>query len=87
MPLIVRFLDPAKKQLGKLDRPVQLQVVRALEGLAKSENPQSRCKPLLGGLGGYFSYRIQDLRAVIDFAIEDGELLVIRVGWRKDVYD
>jgi mRNA-degrading endonuclease RelE of RelBE toxin-antitoxin system len=42
---------------------------------------------LAGELGGYFSYRIQDLRAVVDFVIEDGEILVIRVGWRKDVYD
>lgn len=76
----------AEKQLAKLDPQVARGVQLALDDLARLENPASRCKELRGTHAGLHSFRIRDLRVILELLIEDRTIFVVSVGWRKDVY-
>ena len=78
--------DKAKKQLKKLDRFTQEQLLNFLEKYAESENPRSQGYGLKHQLSGIWRYDIGAYRVLCE--IEDDALIVIavKVGHRKDVY-
>ena len=84
----IRIAEGARKEIGKLDRPVARRVVSFLrERLEKMDDPRSIGEALKGKkLGEFWKYRLGDIRIIA--RIEDGELivLVVRVGHRRDVY-
>jgi mRNA interferase RelE/StbE len=83
----VRFRESARKDLERLDRPVQRRIIRFLrERIATSENPKRLGKSLSGRLAGLWRYRVGDFRIIC--LIEDADLLVVVVGLghRKRVY-
>ena len=55
------------------------------EHLAKS--PQQIGKPLRSNLKGLYSYRIGNYRIIYKTEDEKLEILVIKIGHRKDVYE
>lgn len=80
--------NEAKKQLKKLDPPIQKRILSFfLHRVLESPNPRQWGKPLVGQLTGYWSFRIGEYRAICE--IQDGELtiIVIDVGHRRQVYD
>ncbi len=84
----VEFDDAAAKELRKLDRQAQQEILRYFrERIATDEDPRRFGKPLSRDLGGLWRYRVRDYRMI--FNIEDNKLvvLVLRVGHRKDIYD
>ena len=88
MTWIVEFDDAARKELRKLDRQAQQEILRYLrERIATDEDPRRFGKALSRELAGLWRYRIQNYRIIC--AIEDQKLivLVLRVGHRKDVYE
>lgn len=88
MTWIVEFDEAARKELRKLDRQSQQDILRYLrERIATDEDPRRFGKPLVRELAGLWRYRIQNYRLICN--IEDGKLtvLVLRVGHRKDVYE
>jgi mRNA interferase RelE/StbE len=83
----VNFEPRARNELKKLDRSMQLRVVRFLEDrIAGDHNPRDYGKPLVGDKAGFWRYRIGDCRVVC--RIEDDRMLVlvVRVAHRKEVY-
>ena len=84
---LLKIEPKAEKQLSKLDPQVANGVKLALNDLARLENPTSRCKELRGNLAGLHSFRIRDLRVILELLITDRAITVISVGWRKNVYD
>lgn len=83
----VEFDDVAAKELRKLDRQAQKDILRYFrERIATDEDPRRFGKPLARELTGLWRYRVRDCRMIC--SIEDGKLvvLVLRVGRRKDVY-
>ena len=84
----IRIAEGARKEIGKLDRPVARRVVSFLrERLEKMDDPRSIGEALKGKkLEEFWKYGLGDIRIVA--RIEDGELivLVVRVGHRRDVY-
>lgn len=88
MTWTVEFDDAAAKELRKLDRQAQSDILRYFrERIATDENPRRFGKPLSGELAGLWRYRVRDYRMICN--IEDDKLivLVIRVSHRKDVYE
>jgi mRNA interferase RelE/StbE len=84
----VEFDDAAAKELRKLDRQVQQEILRYLrERIATGEDPRRFGKPLARGLAGLWRYRVRDYRIICN--IEEGKLLVlvVRVAHRKDIYE
>ena len=83
---LLKIEPKAEKQLAKLDWQVAKGVQAALNDLVRLENPASRCKQLRGSHAGLHSFRIRDLRVILELLIEDRTISVVSVGWRKDVY-
>lgn len=83
----VEFDDRASKELRKLDRQAQQDILRFLrERIATEEDPRRFGKPLTADKAGLWSYRVRSYRMICH--IEDNKLLVlvVRAGDRKNVY-
>ncbi|MBB5022545.1 type II toxin-antitoxin system RelE family toxin [Desulfurispira natronophila] len=81
--------DPAAvRELRKLDRPVAKRILDFLHNrLASIDDPRSIGEALKGDkLGGLWRYRVGDCRIIASIKDSELQLLVIRVGHRKDVY-
>jgi len=74
----------AEKQIRKLDRTDQIQVVRAIQALSKEPRPPGTRK--LQGYSDVFRVRVGTYRII--FSVERTRLLIIilKVGHRRDVY-
>ena len=87
MTWIVEFDARAARELRKLDRQVQREVLAYFrERISTAEDPRRFGKPLSRELTGLWRYRVRDYRMICN--IEDDKLvvLVVRVSHRKDVY-
>ena len=88
MTWLIEFDDAAAKELRKLDKQVQSEILKYLrKRIATDEDPRRFGKPLSRNLAGLWRYRIRDYRLVCN--IEDDKLivLVLRAAHRKDVYE
>lgn len=83
----VIYDDSALKQLRKLDRKAQGDILRYMrERIATTEDPRRFGKALHSDMKGLWRYRVHDYRIIC--RIEDNRLivLVVNVDHRKDVY-
>ncbi len=72
----VEFDDAAARELRKLDRKVQQEILRYLrERIATEEIPRRFGKPLTRELAGLWRYRVRDYRIICN--IEDDKLVVL----------
>ena len=88
MTWIVEFDDSATKELRKLDRQAQQEILRYFrERIATNEDPRRFGKPLSHDLTGLWRYRVRNYRMICN--IEDDKLivLVVRAGHRKHIYE
>jgi mRNA interferase RelE/StbE len=84
---IVEFDDAAAKELRKLDRQTQRDILRYLrQRIATDKDPRRFGKSLSHELVGLWRYRVRNHRIIC--SIEDNRLivLVLRVAHRKHVY-
>lgn len=85
----VEISPAALKTLSKMDKPVAQRLIKFLrDRLEKIGDPRSIGQALKGSeLGEFWKYRVGDYRLVAQ--IEDGvmQILVIKIGNRKEVYD
>jgi mRNA interferase RelE/StbE len=85
---VCRFSESARRELLKLDRQTQKDLVAYLEKrIASKEDPRRFGKPLKAELAGLWRYRVRDYRLVCQIKDEVMLVLVISVGHRKNVYD
>ena len=85
MAYVVEFAPAARRQLKKLDRPVQKRILRRVERLEIQPRPKTAerlrvtAKPL---------YRVREGDYRIIYTIEDDRLivLVVRISHRSEVY-
>ncbi|MGC8491984.1 MAG: type II toxin-antitoxin system RelE family toxin [Syntrophobacteraceae bacterium] len=83
----IEFDEPAKKELARLDRQVQVQIQRFLrERIATEEDPRRFGGSLRGNLSGFWKYRVGDYRIVAEIREEEVLVLVVRIGHRSKVY-
>jgi mRNA interferase RelE/StbE len=85
MAYIVEFAPAARRQLRKLDRPVQVRVLRRVEKLENQPRPKT-AETLKGTTETVYRVREGDYRII--YTIEDDRLivLVVRIGHRSEVY-
>jgi mRNA interferase RelE/StbE len=84
----IEFDDAAAKELRKLDRKAQQEILRYFrERIATNEDPRRFGKPLSRDMTGLWRNRVHNYRIICQ--IDDGRLvvLVLRVGHRKNVYE
>ena len=87
MAWTIEFRPNARRELAKLDRPVQRRLLQYLgQRVLASGDPRQLGKPLHGDQGELWSYRVGDYRIIC--MIEDWRLVVVVVtpGQRREVY-
>lgn len=85
MAYVVEFTPAARRQLRKLDRPIQQRILRRVEKLATQPLPKA-AKKLQGTSDPLFRVREGDYRII--YMIEKDRLivLIVRIGHRSEVY-
>lgn len=87
MAWTVKLSDDAKRDLEKLDKPIQKRIVSFLqERIKPADNPRTSGKALQGNLSGLWRYRVGDYRLLCRIENDELLILVIEIGHRKDVY-
>ena len=87
MNWVYRVDERALKELRKLDRTAQKQIISYLDRrVAGKEDPRRFGKALRHDLAGLWRYHVAGYRIICQ--IRDGELLVlvVSVGHRKEIY-
>lgn len=83
----VEWDDRARKELRKLDKPLQKNILLYLrQRIAVDADPRRFGKPLAYDKHGLWCYRIQNARLICQIQDDDLTVLAIRVGYRKEVY-
>lgn len=80
------YTNKAYKEVKKLDPDVQRRIIEAVEDLQRDPRPQNS-KQLSGELSDYRRLRTGDYRVIYQIKDEQLEIIVIRAGHRKDIYD
>jgi mRNA interferase RelE/StbE len=84
----IEITNTAKKQLAKLDRQVQREIVRYLrERISTDDDPRRYGAPLRKELAGRWKYRVSAYRLICEIQDEKILVLVLMVGHRSTVYD
>lgn len=83
----INFTKKSQKELQKLDRPIQTQIVAELNRILLLNNPREVGKSLTGGLSGLWRYRVGDYRVVAELEDSIFTVIVVRIGHRKQIYD
>ena len=88
MTWVVEFDDAATKELRKLDRQAQQEILRYFrERIATNEDPRRFGKPLSHDLTGLWRYRVRNYRMICNIEDDKLTLLVVRAGHRKHIYE
>lgn len=77
--------EDAVEDLGGLDKARARDIVGKVEDHL-SEDPLSLGNPLKGIFSGLFRYRCGDYRVIYSIDRQEERLVVLTVGYRKDVY-
>jgi mRNA interferase RelE/StbE len=88
MAWIINFLPEALDDLKELDRSIAKRILKVLhEKIANLKDPRSIGEALRGPqLGKYWKYRIGDYRVISKINDADIEILIIKIGNRREVY-
>lgn len=84
----IEWDDRARKELRKLDVPIQKEILSYLRvRIANSNNPRVFGQSLSGNKAGFWRYRVGNYRIICK--IEDNTFIVfvIGVGHRKEIYE
>ena len=89
MPLTwrIEITETAKKQLTKIDRQAQKEILRYLrERISTNKDPRRYGAPLRKELAGRWKYRVGPYRLICD--IQDSKILVLilMIGHRRKIY-
>ena len=83
----VEFENAAKKDLKKLDRQAQKNILQYLRNrIVTDEDPRRFGNPLSKNLSGLWKYRIGDYRLICKIQKGKMVVLVLRVGHRSKIY-
>jgi mRNA interferase RelE/StbE len=84
---IYRFDERALKELRKLGRPAQRDIIDYLdERVAGNADPRRFGQALKADLAGLWRYRVGDFRILCQLKDQELLVLVVAVGHSKDVY-
>jgi mRNA interferase RelE/StbE len=83
----IEYTDAARRQLRQLDKSSARRILDYMDKpVAPLEDARSLGKALRGPLGEFWRYRVGDFRIICQIHQERLQVLVVRIGDRKDVY-
>jgi mRNA interferase RelE/StbE len=81
----IEMTGEAEKELARIDKPAAKRIIRYLRERV-SVDPRSSGKSLRGDLSGLWRYRIGDCCVICELYDQKVSVLVVRIGYRKDMY-
>jgi mRNA interferase RelE/StbE len=87
MNWVYRFEERALKELRKLGKGSQRDIIAYLDERVAGEDPRRFGKALKANLAGLWRYRVGDYRILCELRDNELVVLVIAVGHRRDIYD
>lgn len=88
MTWTVEWDDHARKELRKLDKALQKNILKYLrEKIATEADPRRFGKALSYDKHGLWRYRLQDVRIIYRIQDEDILVLALKAGHQKETYD
>ena len=83
----IEWDDCARKELRKLDKKLQKDILKYLkERIATKKDPRHFGKALAYDKYGLWRYRIQNCRVICNLQEDESTVLVVRLGYRKNIY-
>lgn len=76
------YSPKAQRDINKLDRIVQKRLDKSLERMR--ENPLDHAEKLKDPSIGNYRFRVGSFRIIFD--IEEGRIIVLRIGHRREIY-
>ncbi len=87
MTWTVEFDDAAAKELRKLDRQAQKDILEYFrQRISTNDDPRRFGKSLSREFAGMWRYRVRNYRMICQIENDHLIVLVLRVGHRKDIY-
>jgi mRNA interferase RelE/StbE len=83
----IEYNATARKQLRKIGGALAARVIAGLEKMAKLADPRSRAKAMVDEWTGYWRFRFDDLRVIVQFEDDRMVIFVVALGHRREVYD
>ncbi len=84
--MIYVFKSSALRDLKKLPRPIQKQIIQKLNYYVASGQPLHFAHAIKDHSLGEFRFRISDYRVLFDVDEAHGQMIVLAIGHRKDIY-
>ncbi len=78
------FAKSADRAMQKLHKDTQLRIIRKIEFYASQDAPLDFAETLSDSRLGAYRFRVGDMRIIFD--INRDMIVVLKVGYRKDVY-
>ena len=83
----VKFSETAKRQLNKLGKRTQRDILKYLKKRVETDkDPQRYGDPLRRSLSGLWKYRVGDYRLICEIQQEEIVVLILAVGHRRKIY-
>jgi len=82
----VRFRGSAEKELAKLPRDVQIRILDYLDGVCADPRAKGRTMKVGKRDRPLWRYRVGDYRVIRHLRDEGDTVLVLRIGYRGQVY-
>ena len=79
----ILFSDKALKQLKNMERDVQERIIAAMERVRIK--PEKYVTKLVGDTG--YKLRVGDYRVIMDIDSKKLQVLVLKIGHRKNIYE
>jgi len=84
----IEYARSVQKTLKKMDGQTREKIRTYLESrILEHDDPRTLGKELRGNLGGFWRYRVSDIRIICELQNDRLVVLVVRVGHRKNVYE
>lgn len=78
------FRKNAEKELKKIPRNIQIQIIKKLKYFISSSNPLDFASYLKDSDLGMYRFRIGDYRVIFD--VEGEEIIILTLGHRREIY-
>lgn len=87
MAWTIKYDPRALKDLRKLDRPIQREILDYMDHrIAPAQEPRQFGKALRGSKFGLWRYRVRDYRIICEISERELVVLVVGIGHRSTIY-
>lgn len=80
----IKFKDKALDQLSDFPVVVRRRILNKLKFFASTANPLKFSHTIKGNNLGEYRFRVGDYRVVFD--VDNGEIVILKIGHRKNIY-